>query len=63
MRCFAECSEAKYGRAKCNERAAYTVVMCPEWSFAERERNVVGAKRRSHFFYPYYSFAERFFII
>ncbi len=26
MRCFAEWSGAKYGRAKCNERTAYTVL-------------------------------------
>jgi len=35
MRCFAERSGAKYGRAKCNERTAYTVLGEPNGVIAE----------------------------
>ena len=35
MRCFAERSGAKYGRAKCNERTAYTVLGEPNEAIAE----------------------------
>lgn len=40
MRCFAEWNEAKYGRAKCNERTAYTVLGEPNGAIVERECNV-----------------------
>lgn len=40
MRCFAERSGAKYGRAKCNERTAYTVLGEPNGAIAEWECNV-----------------------
>ena len=35
MRCFAERSGAKYGRAKCNERTAYAVLGEPNGDIAE----------------------------
>ena len=35
MRCFAERSGVKYGRAKCNERTAYTVLGEPNGAIAE----------------------------
>jgi len=49
------------GRATAGASQIYCV-MCPERSFAERECNGVRSdSEASHFFYPYYSFAERFF--
>jgi len=35
MRCLAECNGAKYGRAKCNEWTAYTVLGEPNGAIAE----------------------------
>ncbi len=43
MRCFAERSGAKYGRAKCNERTAYTVLCVP--SRALRSESAAWSER------------------
>jgi len=59
MRCFAEWNGAKYGRAKCNERTAYTVLGEPNGAIAEWECNVpcVFLKNLSillHFWWAFY---------
>lgn len=46
MRCFAERSGAKYGRAKCNEWTAYTVLYAPSGVYGARVQRgaTVGSK-------------------
>jgi len=63
MRCFAERSGAKYGRAKCNERTAYTVLCEGYFSVVERRKNKVQRPQSvffNNFFIPYY-FVEEFY--
>jgi len=50
MRCFAERRGAKYGRAKCNEWTAYTVLCAPSGTQGSESATGFVAKRRSHFF-------------